>query len=118
MPGFPIYESQIAINGAVPVPLYICARAATRLRPERARVEDHAENETADPQQSANQPAASRPRLISRRSVAILQASADLGFLRRDHGRFTFEGSFQLAGQPADMQERCIISDGRRRPGR
>ena len=53
VPGFPIYESQIVANGAVPVPIFLREARDFAFDPRGARGEDHAEDAAADPQLAA-----------------------------------------------------------------
>ena len=84
-PGFPIYESQIVANGAVPVGAAAARIARLRVRPERTRGADRAEDAAADPEHAAQpdrRPADARGPRGDRRGAA--QASGGLGVRRRD----------------------------------
>jgi hypothetical protein len=79
VPGFPIYESQFSPNGAVPVPIYLRV-ARLRVRSGRARSEDHAADEAADSQYTAQSDRRNAAGRRSRRdSGNPCAASTDLG---------------------------------------
>ena len=80
IPGFPIYESQIKANGALPVPIHLRESRDFAFDPARARSQDHREDAAADTQfaaQSRPARASAPPIWGDRRDPA--SASADLG---------------------------------------
>ena len=84
-----------------------------RVRPERARIEDHAEDQALilnSPQNPTGGILTTADPKRSPRSCASIRRSGCSA--TRSHGRLTFEGSFQSLASLPDMQERCIISDG------
>jgi aspartate/methionine/tyrosine aminotransferase len=112
-PGFPIYESQIKANGAVPVPLYLRESRGFNFDPQ----------ELADKITSRtrllilNSPQNPTGGVIPRRDM---EAIADI--LRRHeqvwvfadeiYGRLVYDGEFASIATLPGMQERTIISDG------
>ena len=113
VPGFPIYESQITINGAVPVPLY--------LRESRNFAFDPNELESKITPKTKllilNSPQNPTGGILTKADLeaiaAILRKHPQIWvFCDEIYGRLTFEGSFHSLASLPDMQERCIISDG------
>ena len=113
VPGFPIYESQIVVNGAKPVPLY--------LRESR--------NFAFDPNELESK-ITDKTRLLILNSpqnptggILTEQNLKDIADIMRRHpqvwiyadeiySRLVFDGQFASIASQADMQERTIISDG------
>ena len=113
VPGFPIYESQIVANGAVPVPVY--------LREARDFAFDPAEREAA---------ITPKTRLLilntPQNPTGGILASADLDaiaeILRRHpqvwvfadeiYSRLVYDGAFESLATRAGLLERTVISDG------
>ncbi|HSV20877.1 MAG TPA: pyridoxal phosphate-dependent aminotransferase [Casimicrobiaceae bacterium] len=113
VPGFPIYESQIVANGAVPVPVY--------LREARDFAFDPAELEAA---------ITPKTRLLilntPQNPTGGILASADLDaiaeILRRHpqvwvfadeiYSRLVYDGAFESLATRAGLLERTVISDG------
>ncbi len=121
VPGFPIYESQIHANGAVPGADLPARVARLRVRPGRARSEDHAADEAPDPQYAA-QPdrRACCGRRTSTPSPAILAPpSAGLGVRRRDLFAPRLRRRLRVARAPArGCSSARSSATARRRPGR
>jgi aspartate aminotransferase len=112
-PGFPIYESQIKANGAVPVPLYLRESRAFNFDPQ----------ELADkitPRTRLlilNSPQNPTGGVIPRRDM---EAIADIllkheqvwVFADEIYGRLIYDGEFASIAALPGLQERTIISDG------
>jgi len=112
-PGFPIYESQIAASGAVPVPL--------PLREARDFAFDPAELEARITPRTKllilNSPQNPTGGILSRR---VLEDIA--GILRRHpkvwvyadeiYSRLVYEGEFQSIASLPEMYERTVVADG------
>jgi aspartate aminotransferase len=113
VPGFPIYESQILVNGAKPVPLY--------LRENR--------NFAFDPNELEDKITAKTRMLILNSpqnptgGILTEQNLSDIADIMRRHpqvwiyadeiySRLVFDGQFKSIASQAGMQERTIISDG------
>ena len=113
VPGFPIYESQIVANGAVPVPIY--------LRESREFAFDPADLESKITAKTRllilNTPHNPTGGMLQ---AADLDAIADI--LRRHpqvwvyadeiYSRLAYAGAFDTLAKRPGMQERTIISDG------
>lgn len=113
VPGFPIYESQIRANGAVPVPLYL--RESRRFAFDPNELADRITPRTR--MLIINSPQNPTGGILTR---ADLEAIAQI--LRRHpqvwvyadeiYSRLVFDGEFQSLASLPDMQARTIISDG------
>ncbi len=113
VPGFPIYESQIAANGAVPVPIY--------LRESRNFGFDPAELESKITAKTRllilNTPQNPTGGILDREN---LDAIADIlarhpqvwVFADEIYSRLVYDGRFDSLATRPDMQARTIISDG------
>ncbi len=112
-PGFPIYESQIAANGAVPVPIH--------LREARGFGFDPAELERLITPRTKllilNYPHNPTGGLLSRTELeaiaAILRRHPQVWIYADEiYSRLAYAGEFFSIAQLPDMYERTIISDG------
>lgn len=113
VPGFPIYESQIAANGAVPVPIY--------LRESRDFAFDPAELEAKITAKTRllilNTPHNPTGGMLQ---AADLDAIADIlrghpqvwVYADEIYSRLAYAGAFDTLARRAGMQERTIICDG------
>ncbi|HEY6864482.1 MAG TPA: pyridoxal phosphate-dependent aminotransferase [Burkholderiales bacterium] len=112
-PGFPIYESQIAAHGAVPVPLH--------LREARGFAFDPAELEAKITPKTKllilNSPQNPTGGILSRRDLeaiaAILRRHPDVWVYADEiYSRLVYDGAFASIASLPGMYERTIISDG------
>ena len=112
-PGFPIYESQILANGAVPVPL--------PLREARDFAFDPADLEARITKRTKllilNSPQNPTGGILARRDLediaAILRGHADIWVYADEiYSRLVYEGAFASIASLPGMLERTIISDG------
>jgi len=112
-PGFPIYESQIRANGAVPVPLH--------LREARDFAFDPAELEAKITKKTKlvilNSPQNPTGGILGRKELediaAILARHPDVWIYADEiYSRLVYEGSFASIASLPGMVERTIISDG------
>ncbi len=113
VPGFPIYESQITINGAVPVPLYL--REARNFAFDPNELESKITPKTK--LLILNSPQNPTGGILNKQNLediaAILRKHPQIWvFCDEIYSRLTFEGSFASLASEPDMQARCIISDG------
>jgi aspartate aminotransferase len=113
VPGFPIYESQITINGAVPVPLYL--REARNFAFDPNELEEKITPKTK--LLILNSPQNPTGGILNKQNLediaAILRKHPQIWvFCDEIYSRLTFEGSFASLASEPDMQARCIISDG------
>ena len=113
VPGFPIYESQIQANGAVPVPLY--------LRESRNFAFDPAELEAKITPRTKllilNSPQTPTGGILTRQDLeaiaAILRKHPQIWIYADEiYSRLVFEGEFASIASLPGMLERTIISDG------
>jgi aspartate/methionine/tyrosine aminotransferase len=113
VPGFPIYESQIHANGAVPVPIF--------LRESRGFAFDPAELEAKITPQTRllilNTPQNPTGGILGREDLdAIAQVLARHPhvwiYADEIYSRLVYEGMFDSIATRPGMQERTIISDG------
>jgi aspartate aminotransferase len=113
VPGFPIYESQITVNGAKPVPLYL--RESRNFAFDPNELEDKITEKTKllilnSPQNPTG-------------GILTEQNLKDIADIMRRHpqvwiyadeiySRLVFDGEFKSIASQPDMMERTIISDG------
>lgn len=112
-PGFPIYESQIRANGAVPVPLHL--REARNFAFDPAELESKINPRTR--LLILNSPQNPTGGILTRRDLeaiaAILRKWPDVWVYADEiYSRLTYEGEFCSIASLPDMVERTIISDG------
>jgi len=112
-PGFPIYESQIVANGAVPVPLH--------LREARDFAFDPAELESKLTPRTKlvilNSPQNPTGGILTRKDledIAVILARHPEVWIYADeiYSRLCYEGKFCSVASLPEMHERTIISDG------
>jgi aspartate aminotransferase len=113
VPGFPIYESQITINGAVPVPLYLREARNFAFDPNELEAKITPKTKLL----ILNSPQNPTGGILNKQNLediaAILRKHPQIWvFCDEIYSRLTFEGSFASLASEPDMQERCIISDG------
>ncbi|TAG76729.1 MAG: pyridoxal phosphate-dependent aminotransferase [Burkholderiales bacterium] len=113
VPGFPIYESQITINGAVPVPLYLREARNFAFDPNELEAKITPKTKLL----ILNSPQNPTGGILTKQNLediaAILRKHPQIWvFCDEIYSRLTFEGSFSSLASLPDMQERCIISDG------
>ncbi len=113
VPGFPIYESQIAANGAVPVPLY--------LRESREFAFDPAELEAKITDKtrlvilnSPHNPTGGMLRAADLDAIAAILAGHPQVWVFADeiYSRLGYADRFESLAARAGMQERTVICDG------
>ncbi len=113
VPGFPIYESQILANGAVPVPLY--------LRESRNFAFDPNELEAKITPKTKllilNSPQNPSGGILTRKDLeaiaAIMRKHPQIWIYADEiYSRLVFEGKFESIASLPGMQERTILSDG------
>jgi aspartate aminotransferase len=113
VPGFPIYESQITVNGAKPVPLYL--RESRNFAFDPNELEDKITDKTKllilnSPQNPTG-------------GILTEQNLSDIADIMRRHpqvwiyadeiySRLVFDGEFKSIASQPDMLDRTIISDG------
>lgn len=112
-PGFPIYESQIRANGAVPVPLHL--REARNFAFDPAELESKINARTR--LLILNSPQNPTGGILTRRDLeaiaAILRKWPEVWVYSDEiYSRLTYEGEFFSIAALPDMYERTVISDG------
>lgn len=112
-PGFPIYESQIVANGAVPVPLGL--KEARKFAFDPAELEAKITPKTR--MLILNTPQNPTGGSLSAQDLAdiaaILRRHPDVWIYADEiYSRLIYEGKFQSIAALPDMLERTIISDG------
>jgi aspartate/methionine/tyrosine aminotransferase len=112
-PGFPIYESQILANGAVPVALAL--REARNFAFDPAELEAHITAKTK--LIILNSPHNPTGGILTRRDLqdiaAILRRHPNVWIYADEiYSRLCYEGEFASIASLPDMYERTIISDG------
>ena len=113
VPGFPIYESQITIHGAVPVPLYLRESRNFAFDPAELEAKITAKTKLLILNSPQNPTGGILTKTDLEAIAAILRKHPQIWvFCDEIYGRLTFEGSFLSLASLPDMQERCIISDG------
>ncbi len=113
VPGFPIYESQIVANGAVPVPLYLREARDFAFDPNELEAKISARTKLL----ILNSPQNPTGGILSGGDLAAIAA-----ILRKHpkvwiyadeiYSRLLYEGEFQSLAALPEMLERTIISDG------
>ena len=113
VPGFPIYESQIAANGAVPVPIYLResrdfafdpAELEAKITPQtRLLILNTPHNPTGGMLQAADLDAIAE---ILRGHPQVWVYADEI------YSRLAYAGAFDTLARRAGMQERTIICDG------
>ncbi|MEO8850008.1 MAG: pyridoxal phosphate-dependent aminotransferase [Casimicrobiaceae bacterium] len=113
VPGFPIYESQIVANGAVPVPIY--------LRESRDFAFDPGELEAAITPRTKmlilntpHNPTGGLLRAADLDAIAEVLAQHPQVWVYADeiYSRLAYEGRFESIASRRGMRERTIVSDG------
>ena len=103
VPGFPIYESQILANGAVPVPIYLREARDFAFDPAELEAKITPQTQAADPQhaaQSDRRHAAAPP--ISTRSPTILARHPQVWvFADEIYSRLAYAGAFDSLASAA-----------------
>lgn len=112
-PGFPIYESQIRVHGAVPVPIFLREKRQFAFDP----------NELADKITGKtkllilNSPQNPTGGILTRQNMediaAVLSRHPQVWVYADDiYGRLVYDGTFVSIAELSGMQERTIITDG------
>jgi aspartate aminotransferase len=113
VPGFPIYESQILANGAVPVPLYLRESRNFAFDPSELEAKITAKTKLL----ILNSPQNPTGGILARKDLeaiaAILRKHPHIWVYADEiYSRLMFEGKFESIAALPGMQERTIISDG------
>jgi len=113
VPGFPIYESQIVANGAVPVPIYLKESRDFAFDPHELSTKITPKTRLLILNSPQN-PTGGILRLADLEAIAeVLRAHPQVWvFADEIYSRLLYEGDFVSLAQLPGMLERTIISDG------
>jgi aspartate aminotransferase len=112
-PGFPIYESQIKANGAVPVPLYLRESRAFNFDPQELADKITPRTRLLILNSPQNPTGGVIPRRDMEAIAEILRKHEQVWvFADEIYGRLVYDGEFASIAALPGMQERTVISDG------
>jgi aspartate aminotransferase len=112
-PGFPIYESQIKANGAVPVPLYLRESRGFNFDPQELADKITPRTRLLILNSPQNPTGGVIPRRDMEAIAEILRRHEQVWvFADEIYGRLVYDGEFASIAALPGMQERTIISDG------
>ncbi|HXV06563.1 MAG TPA: pyridoxal phosphate-dependent aminotransferase [Burkholderiales bacterium] len=112
-PGFPIYESQIKANGAVPVPLHLRESRAFNFDPQELADRITPRTKLLILNSPHNPTGGVIPRQDMEAIAEILRKHEQVWvFADEIYGRLVYDGEFASIASLPGMQERTIVSDG------
>ena len=112
-PGFPIYESQIRANGAVPVPLHLREARNFAFDPAELESKINARTRLLILNSPQNPTGGIIPKKDMEAIAEILRKHPQVWvFADEIYGRLIYDGEFVSIASLPGMQERTIISDG------
>ena len=112
-PGFPIYESQIKANGAVPVPIHLRESRAFNFDPQELADKITARTRLLILNSPHNPTGGVIPRQDMEAIAEILRRHEQVWvFADEIYGRLVYDGEFASIASLPGMQERTIVSDG------
>jgi aspartate/methionine/tyrosine aminotransferase len=112
-PGFPIYDSQIRANGAVPVPVHLRESRAFNFDPQELADKITPRTKLLILNSPHNPTGGVIPRRDMEAIAAILSKHQQIWvFADEIYGRLVYDGEFVSIAALPGMQERTIISDG------
>jgi aspartate aminotransferase len=112
-PGFPIYESQIKANGAVPVPLYLRESRAFNFDPQELADKITPRTRLLILNSPQNPTGGVIPRRDMEAIAEILRKHEQIWvFADEIYGRLIYDGEFASIAALPGMQERTVVSDG------
>jgi aspartate/methionine/tyrosine aminotransferase len=112
-PGFPIYESQIKANGAVPVPLYLRESRGFNFDPQELADKITPRTRLLILNSPQNPTGGVIPRRDMEAIAEILRKHERVWvFADEIYGRLVYDGEFASIAALPGMQERTVISDG------
>jgi aspartate aminotransferase len=113
VPGFPIYESQIVANGAVPVPIHLREARDFAFDPHELETKITAKTRLLILNSPHNPTGGSLKRADLEAIAAILQLHPQVWiFADEIYSRLLYDGEFVSIAALAGMRDRTIISDG------
>jgi aspartate/methionine/tyrosine aminotransferase len=112
-PGFPIYESQIKANGAVPVPLHLRESRAFNFDPQELADKITPRTRLLILNSPHNPTGGVIPRKDMEAIAEILRKHEQVWvFADEIYGRLVYDGEFASIATLPGMRERTIVSDG------
>jgi aspartate/methionine/tyrosine aminotransferase len=112
-PGFPIYESQIKANGAVPVPLHLRESRAFNFDPQELADKITPRTRLLILNSPHNPTGGVIPRKDMEAIAEILRKHEQVWVYADEiYGRLVYDGAFASIASLPGMQERTIVSDG------
>ena len=112
-PGFPIYESQIKANGAVPVPIHLRESRAFNFDPQELADKITPRTRLLILNSPHNPTGGVIPRQDMEAIAEILRRHEQVWvFADEIYGRLVYDGEFASIASLPGMQERTIVSDG------
>jgi aspartate aminotransferase len=112
-PGFPIYESQIKANGAVPVPLYLRESRGFNFDPQELADKITPRTRLLILNSPQNPTGGVIPQRDMQAIAEILHKHEQVWvFADEIYGRLVYDGEFASIAALPGMQERTVISDG------
>ena len=112
-PGFPIYESQIKANGAVPVPIYLRESRGFNFDPQELADKITPRTRLLILNSPQNPTGGVIPRRDMEAIAEILRKHERVWvFADEIYGRLVYDGEFASIASLPGLQERIIISDG------
>jgi aspartate/methionine/tyrosine aminotransferase len=112
-PGFPIYDSQIRANGAVPVPVHLRESRAFNFDPQELADKITPRTKLLILNSPHNPTGGVIPRRDMEAIAAILSKHQQIWvFADEIYGRLVYDGEFVSIATLPGMRERTIISDG------
>jgi aspartate/methionine/tyrosine aminotransferase len=112
-PGFPIYESQIKANGAVPVPLHLRESRAFNFDPQELADKITPRTRLLILNSPHNPTGGVIPRQDMEAIAEILRRHEQIWvFADEIYGRLVYDGEFASVAALPGMRERTIVSDG------
>ncbi|MCW5626094.1 MAG: pyridoxal phosphate-dependent aminotransferase [Burkholderiales bacterium] len=112
-PGFPIYDSQIRTNGAVPVPISLRESRAFNFDPNELEDRITPKTKLLILNSPHNPTGGVIPRTEMEAIAEILRRHEQIWvFADEIYGRLVYDGEFCSIASLPDMQERTIIADG------
>ena len=113
VPGFPIYESQILANGAVPVPLHLREARDFAFDPHELEAKITAQTKLLILNSPHNPTGASLKSADLGAIAEILRRHPQIWVYADEiYSRLCYDGQFASLASLPDMQERTIIADG------
>jgi aspartate/methionine/tyrosine aminotransferase len=112
-PGFPIYDSQIRANGAVPVPIYLRESRGFNFDPAELESKITAKTKLLILNSPQNPTGGIIPRKEMEAIADVLRRHPQVWvFADEIYARLIYDGQFVSIASMPGMQERTIISDG------